>query len=205
MKRTYKRAVTLLVTLAMSVGLCFGLAACGGGGQSDEQMIRAELDEAFAVLKNPTEDSVKAMLGDNTAALDELEQYGVDPVDMLKHFFGHFDYTIDSVKVDGDKGVATVTITNADIQSVMNDVMSNLQNDEEFMSAATAAYMANDNKGLYKLIFDKLFKAVDETDKLVTTTTDFQLEKKDGAWDFTDEGKQALMSSMFGGMDLSQL
>ena len=205
MKRTYKRAVTLLVTLAMSVGLCFGLAACGGGGQSDEQMIRAELDEAFAVLKNPTEDSVKAMLGDNTASLDQLEQYGVDPVDMLKHFFGHFDYTIDNVKVDGDKGVATVTITNADFQTVMNDVMGNLQNDEEFIAAATEAYASGGEKDLYKLIFDKLFKAIDETDKLVTTTTDFQLEKKDGQWNFTDEGKQALMSSMFGGMDLSQL
>ena len=205
MKSTYKRAVTLLVALAMSVGLCFGLAACGGGGQSDEQMIRAELDEALAVLKNPTEDSVKAMLGDNTAALDELEQYGVDPVEMLKHFFGHFDYTIDSVKVDGDKGVATVTITNADFQTVMNDVLGNLQNDEEFIAAATSAYSSGGQKELYKLIFDKLFKAIDETDKLVTTTTDFQLEKKDGQWNFTDEGKQALMSSMFGGMDLSQL
>lgn len=205
MKRTYKRAITILVALAMSVGLCIGLAACGGGGSNDEQMIRSELDKAFGTLKNPTEDSIKELLGDDASALQEFEQYGVDPVDMLKHFFGHFDYTIDSVKVDGDKGVATVTITNADFQTVMNDVMGDLQNDQDFMTAATSAYMAGDEKALYKLIFDKLFTAIDETDKLVTTTTDFQLEKKDGQWDFTEEGKEALMSSMYGGMDFSQL
>lgn len=205
MKRTYKRAVILLVTLAMSVGLCFGLAACGGSAQSDEQMIRAELDKAFGVLKNPTEESIKEMLNGDTSSLDELAQYGVDPVEMLKHFFGHFEYNIDSVKVDGDKGVATVTITNADFQAVMNDVMNSLQNDQEFMTAAVAAYQSGNEQDLYKLIFDKLFKAIDETDQLVTTTTDFQLEKKDGVWDFTEEGQQALMSSMFGGMDFSQL
>lgn len=205
MKKTLKRVSIILVTVAMSVGLCVGLAACGSSASNDEQMIRSELDKAFGTLKNPTEDSIKELTGGDLSDLDEMKQYGVDPIDMIKHLFGKFDYSIDNVKVDGDKAVATVTMTNVDIQAVVNETMSTLENDSDFIAQVQQAYTSGSMTDAYKLVFDKMFEAIDNSDKLVTSTSDFELEKKDGQWDFTDEAQQQLVHDLFGGMDLTNM
>lgn len=203
MKMIWKRATTILLALAMSAGLCIGLAACSST-QNDEQVIRSELDKAFAALKNPTDDVIKEFADE--ATLQEMEEFGVDPAEMLKHFFGKFEYTIDSVKVDGDKAVATVTTTNVDFQAVMDDFTNNITSNDELMAKVTETMAtATSEKDLYPIIFEYLFKAIDESDKLATDTYDISIEKKNGTWDFTEEGKQTLMSAMFGGMDLSGL
>lgn len=205
MDNIMKRAGILVVTAVMAVGLCFGLAACGGAANNDEQLIKSELDKAFSTLKNPTEDSIKELAGDDLSNLDELKKYGVDPIEMMQHFFSKFDYTIDGVKVDGDKATASVTITNVDYGTVLNETVADLQNNQEFMSQAASVYVSEGEEGMYKLIFDEVYKAIDNSDKLATNSVDIALEKKDGQWDFTEQGQKDLMSAMFGGFDFSSL
>ena len=204
-KRIYKRLAILLAVLVMSAGLCINLAACGGVSQEDEQMITAELDKAFETLKNPTQATVNELFGNDASKLEEFSKYGIDPVEMLKHAFGHLDYKVDGIKAEGDKATVKVTLTNVDFQAVASQFASDMKNDEALRAQATAALVSGDEQGAYKVIFDKLYSALDESDNLVASTAEFQMEKENGQWVFTGEGNQELAAVVLDTIDLSPL
>ena len=204
-KRVYKRLAILLVALVMSSGLCISLAACGGVSQEDEQMINSELDKEFGTLKNPTQDTVNALFGDDASKLEEFSKYGIDPIEMLRHAFGHLDYKVDGIKAEGDKATVKVTLTNVDFQAVASQFASDMQNDEELRAQATAALVSGDEQGAYKVLFDKLYTAIDESDNLVSSTAEFQLEKENGQWAFAEEGYKELAAVVLDTIDLSPL
>ncbi len=204
-KRVYKRLAILFAVLVMSTGLCISLAACGGVSQEDEQMITAELDKAFETLKNPTQDTVNALFGDDASKLEEFSKYGIDPIEMLKHAFGHLDYKVDGIKAEGDKASVKVTLNNVDFQAVASQFASDMQNDEALRAQATEALVSGDEQGAYKVIFDKLYSALDESDNLVASTAEFQMEKENGQWAFAEEGNQELAAVVLDTIDLSPL
>ena len=206
MGSTFKRVTAIIVALAMSAGLCLGLAACSGGSAtSDEDLIKAELDKGLSALKNPTEESLKTLLGDDMSSLDSIKEMGIDPIEMLQHLFSKFNYTIGDITVDGDTATAQVTMENVDVQTVMNETMANLQNDEDFIAKVSEAYASGNQEDMYKLIFDKVYEAVEASDKIVSNTVDLKLEKKDGQWTLDEEASKALVSSLYGGLDLSSM
>ena len=205
MKRVYKRLAILFAVLVMSTGLCISLAACGGVSQEDEQMINSELDKEFGTLKNPTQDTVNALFGDDASKLEEFSRYGIDPIEMLKHAFGHLDYKVDNIKAEGDKATVKVTLTNVDFQAVASQFASDMQNDEELRAQATAALVSGDEQGAYKVLFDKLYTALDESDNVVASTAEFQLEKENGQWAFTEEGNKEFAAVVLATIDLSPL
>ncbi len=204
-KRVYKRLAILFAVLVMSTGLCISLAACGGVSQEDEQMINSELDKEFGTLKNPTQDTVNALFGDDASKLEEFSKYGIDPIEMLRHAFGHLDYKVDGIKAEGDKATVKVTLTNVDFQAVASQFASDMQNDEELRAQATAALVSGDEQGAYKVLFDKLYTAIDESDNLVSSTAEFQLEKENGQWAFAEEGYKELAAVVLDTIDLSPL
>ena len=204
-KRIYKRLAILLAVLVMSAGLCINLSACGGVSQEDEQMITAELDKAFETLKNPTQATVNELFGNDASKLEEFSKYGIDPIEMLRHAFGHLDYKVDGIKAEGDKATVKVTLNNVDFQAVASQFASDMQNDEALRAQATAALVSGDEQGAYKVIFDKLYSALDESDNLVASTAEFQMEKENGQWSFTEEGNQELAAVVLDTIDLSPL
>ena len=204
-KRIYKRLAILLAVLVMSAGLCINLAACGGVSQEDEQMITAELDKAFETLKNPTQATVNELFGNDASKLEEFSKYGIDPIEMLRHAFGHLDYKVDGIKAEGDKATVKVTLNNVDFQAVASQFASDMQNDEALRAQATAALVSGDEQGAYKVIFDKLYSALDESDTQVTTTSELQLEKQNGKWGLTEEGDKELAEIVSNAIDYSSL
>ena len=204
-KRVYKRLAILLAVLVMSAGLCINLAACGGVSQEDEQMITAELDKAFETLKNPTQATVNELFGTDASTFEELSKYGIAPIEMLRHAFGHLDYKVDGIKAEGDKATVKVTLNNVDFQAVASQFASDMQNDEALRAQATAALVSGDEQGAYKVIFDKLYSALDESDNLVASTAEFQMEKENGQWAFAEEGNQELAAVVLDTIDLSPL
>ena len=179
-KRIYKRLAILLAVLVMSAGLCINLAACGGVSQEDEQMITAELDKAFETLKNPTQATVNELFGNDASKLEEFSKYGIDPIEMLRHAFGHLDYKVDGIKAEGDKATVKVTLNNVDFQAVASQFASDMQ-------------------------FEKLYTALDESDTQVTTTSELQLEKQNGKWGLTEEGDKELAEIVSNAIDYSSL
>ena len=204
MRTTIKKIATVLLACVMTIGLGVAIVGCSGG-QSDEQAIKAELDKELGMLKNPTEENLKTLLGDNISQLDQIKAMGVDPIELIQHMFAKFDYSVGDVKVDGDTATAKLTLTNVDIQSVMNDVQSNMTSDSEFMAKVTEAASSGDMTKVYPLVFEKMYAGIDASDKLVTSDVEMKLDKKDGQWTVNEDNMSDIVSSMYGGLDMSAL
>ena len=204
MRTTIKKIATVLLACVMTIGLGVAIVGCSGG-QSDEQAIKAELDKELGMLKNPTEENLKALLGDKISQLDQVKAMGVDPIELIQHMFAKFDYSVGDVKVDGDTATAKLTLTNVDIQSVMNDVQSNMTSDSEFMAKVTEAASSGDMTKVYPLVFEKMYAGIDASDKLVTSDVEMKLDKKDGQWTVNEDNMSEIVSSMYGGLDMSAL
>ena len=204
MRTTIKKIATVLLACVMTIGLGVAIVGCSGG-QSDEQAIKAELDKELGMLKNPTEENLKALLGDKISQLDQVKAMGVDPIELIQHMFAKFDYSVGDVKVDGDTATAKLTLTNVDLQSVMNDVQSNMTSDSEFMAKVTEAASSGDMTKVYPLVFEKMYAGIDASDKLVTSDVEMKLDKKDGQWTVNEDNMSDIVSSMYGGLDMSAL
>ena len=204
MRTTIKKIATVLLACVMTIGLGVAIVGCSGG-QSDEQAIKAELDKELGMLKNPTEENLKTLLGDNISQLDQIKAMGIDPIEMIQHMFAKFDYSVGDVKVDGDTATAKLTLTNVDIQSVMQDVQSNMTSDSEFMAKVTEAASSGDMTKVYPLVFEKMYAGIDASDKLVTSDVEMKLDKKDGQWTVNEDNMSDIVSSMYGGLDMSAL
>ena len=204
MRTTIKKIATVLLACVMTIGLGVAIVGCSGG-QSDEQAIKAELDKELGMLKNPTEENLKALLGDKISQLDQVKAMGVDPIELIQHMFAKFDYSVGDVKVDGDTATAKLTLTNVDLQSVMNDVQSNMTSDSEFMAKVTEAASSGDMTKVYPLVFEKMYAGIDASDKLVTSDVEMKVEKKDGQWTVNEDNMSDIVSSIYGGLDMSDL
>lgn len=204
MRTTIKKIATVLLACVMTIGLGVAIVGCSGG-QSDEQAIKAELDKELGMLKNPTEENLKTLLGDNISQLDQVKAMGIDPIELIQHMFAKFDYSVGDVKVDGDTATAKLTLTNVDLQSVMNDVKSNMTSDSEFVAKVQEAASSGDMTKVYPLIFEKMYAAIDASDKLVTSDVEMKLDKKDGQWTVNEDNMSDIVSSMYGGLDMSAL
>ena len=99
--------VTLATLLALSIGMV-GLASCSSGTR-DEDAIRASLSSELDSIKNIDD----AFVNEFSESIDmsQLSVYGIDGVEFMKSYLSGFDYTIDSINVDGDSATAQITLT----------------------------------------------------------------------------------------------
>ncbi|WP_296011197.1 hypothetical protein [uncultured Adlercreutzia sp.] len=97
-------AAALLLALAVMVAL----PGCGGG-QSDEDVIRASLSQELDSIKNIDDSFVNEF--SESINMSQLSVYGIDGVEFMKAYLDGFDYTIDSIEVNGDTAQAQITLT----------------------------------------------------------------------------------------------
>ena len=202
MKQFAKRMTAVFTMIILAVGVSFTLAACGSQS-SDEQLIKTELSKVLDAFKNPTEESLSPYMGDVDSSA--LEAYGIDIVEMMQHLFKHFDYSIDSVTVDGDKATAKLTVENIDMQKVITEASAALTSDQEFMAKAQEAYVSGGEKAMYKLIFDEMYAAIDAETDTVKGETEITLTKTNGQWDVDEDSMTDFISKVYGGLDMSSL
>lgn len=203
MKPLAKRITAVFAMAVLAAGLCFTLAACGGSANSDEQLIKTSLSNTLDAFKTPTEESLSPYIDDATKS--QLDAMGIDSVEMCEHLFKHFDYTIDDVKVDGDKGVVTITVQNVDMTKVMDDVTNEMYADTEFITQVQSVMQSQGQQAAYGLIYDRLYAAIDASQDLVTNQAQINVVKTNGAWDVDDSSMSEFVSMVYGGMDTSSL
>lgn len=81
----------------------------GCSGANPEEAVRADLTTNLDQIKNLDEATINELaeqMGDAG-----LEDYGIETVDLIASMAEGFDYTINSVTVDGDTATASVTVT----------------------------------------------------------------------------------------------
>lgn len=116
MRRTAAKALTGM--LCATLALVGGLVLTGCSGADPEEAVRADLTANFDQLKNLEGDALEEIADGmgNTG----LEQYGLENIEVITAMLDGFDYTIDSVTVDGDTATAEVTVTSKSMSELMN-------------------------------------------------------------------------------------
>ena len=161
---------TLACTLCASLALVSGLVLTGCSGTDPEEAIRQDITTNFDEIKNLDDAAMEEFaeeLGDTG-----LESYGIETTELLTSMLDGFDYSIESVTVDGDTAVAEVSVTAKSMGELMNmdadamtdalmeDLMSGALdgNDDDAVNAWAGAYVMN------------LVDAIEPSEKTVTLT-----------------------------------
>ena len=108
----------LACTLCASLALVGGLVLTGCSGTDPEEAIRTDITTNFDALK-----SQEGALVDELAAQMEgmgLEDYGIEPSEVVTSVLDGFDYSIDDITVEDDTATATVTVMSKSISPIAN-------------------------------------------------------------------------------------
>ena len=192
------RIMTTVLGCVMAFGLVF--AATGCGKTSEEDLIKSEVAKFLDVFKNPSLEKLQSYMGDEELDLSSIEEYGVDMDEFLTHSFGHFDYAINSVTIDGDTATVSVSLTNANMESALEAAGTALtESDQDFSEVLSSE---DGIKQFMQLYFDEFYKQMDASEDLVTTDAEIRLNKVDGTWTLDETDIEKVYSAMYGGINL---
>lgn len=97
--------------LVAALALCLCLAPLSGcsNQQDDAEIIRQSLTTELDSIKNLDDAFVNEF--SESINMSQLSMYGIDGVEFMRSYLTGFDYTIDSIQVDGDTATANITLT----------------------------------------------------------------------------------------------
>ena len=163
--------VTLAALLALSIGMV-GLAGCSGG-TSDEDAIRASLSSELDSIKNIDNEFSESI------DMSQLSVYGIDGVEFMKSYLSGFDYTIDSINVDGDSATAQITLTCKSYTGYLQA----LQTAVDEVTADPDALAALSNDEINQKIGEIVIGSLDGVELAATQPITITYTKVDGTWE----------------------
>ncbi len=173
MKRFRALSLCAITALCMAIG---GLALTGcSSAEDDEAAIKEALSAQFDRLKNlddATVDEISQAIGNN-----ELSNLGIAPADFAKAYLDGFDYSIQSVKIDGDSATATVTVT-----------CKSLKEFETSLTTMANEYIADSGnwekseEQIYQEIGAKTMESLKSVPAATTSPLDLRFTKSSGEW-----------------------
>ncbi len=155
-----------------------GLAGCSSG-TSDEDAIRASLSSELDSIKNIDD----AFVNEFSESIDmsQLSVYGIDGVEFMKSYLSGFDYTIDSINVDGDGDSATAQIT-LTCKSYTGYLQA-LQTAVDEVTADPDALAALSNDEINQKIGEIVIGSLDGVELAATQPITITYTKVDGTWE----------------------
>lgn len=188
MKKRSLRALVCSLVAVLAVACGLAVTACSSG-QSDEDLIRQDLTASLDEVKNADEDAIQDLIANEDTSV--FEQVGIDPTEFLSAMLDGFDYTIDSVSVDGDTATASVSVTCKSMTTMQTDAMNALYALADDPSAV--AGMSEDE--LMQLAGQAMMEAI-KNSETHESTYEFTYEKVDGTWTIQDSSDD-FMSAVF--------
>ena len=167
--------VTLATLLALSIGMV-GLASCSSG-TSDEDAIRASLSSELDSIKNIDDAFVNEFY--ESIDMSQLSVYGIDGVEFMKSYLSGFDYTIDSINVDGDSATAQITLTCKSYTGYLQA----LQTAVDEVTADPDALAALSNDEINQKIGEIVIVSLDGVELAATQPITITYTKVDGTWE----------------------
>ncbi len=198
-RQGFARMLVALVASFVTLGLSLALVGCGKKA-NEEEIIRQAVTETMDIFKNPTEEALAEVLKDADSSLEVLDEYGIDIYEFMGHCFRNFDYSIGEISIDGDVATAELTVTNTDLQAAIETASDDITNNyDEYLDVV----LGDDGERQFmQLFFQKVYEQMDATDETVTNDVTLKLKKEDGVWDVDDSGVDAVVSAMFGGLEM---
>lgn len=188
MKRRTLRALACSLVAALVVAC--GLALGGCSGTSAEDAIRQDLTSTLDEAKNLDDETIQELMDSLDTA--QLETYGIDGTELVRSLLDGFDYTINSITVDGDTAAASVSITcksATDLYNELGSVIDELSSDADFMTLLTDEDALNARIG--ELVMEAMNSLEPSTKDLELTYT-----QTNGEWTM-DSSSSAALSQVF--------
>lgn len=188
---------TLAGTLCATLVLVGGLVLTGCSETNPEDAIRQDITANFDQIKN-LDDAAIEELADEMGETG-LEDYGIDTTELITSMLDGFDYSIESITVDGDNAEATLSVTSKSMGELMNmdaDAMTEALM-EDLMSGALDA---NDDDAVNVWAGEYVMNLVDAIEPSEKTITLAYVNGDDG-WEL-DESSGDALETIFTG-DLS--
>ena len=110
-----KKVVLGLLAAVLACTLGVTLVGCGA---SDEDKIKDAISAELDLIKNHDEATIEELEGSYASQFDQL---GIDSGEFINSWLDGFNYTVDSVTVDGDSATANVTVTVKQLVPVLNE------------------------------------------------------------------------------------
>lgn len=105
------KSTGILASFILVLALAFSLVAFSGCSkpQDDSQVIEQSLTSELNSIKDLDDSFVNEF--SESINMSQLSMYGIDGVEFMKAYLDGFDYTIDSINVNGDTAEAQITLT----------------------------------------------------------------------------------------------
>lgn len=178
-KDTFGAVRALVAAIALSCATLLG--ACSG--INPEELIRADLTTNLELVKNADKETVSELMQDINA--DELEMYGIDGAEFATSLLEGFDYSIDSVAVEGDVAVAELSITCKSATTLYGELESLTV---DLLSDPSVYTMTQEE--LYARAGELVMEALDETE-VRTTPIEVSYTKTSEGWEMDDASSEA--------------
>lgn len=175
--------------VAAAAMLTLSMGAFVGCGQSDEEVIREALTEELESIKNQDASymaELSAEMGDA-----ELASYGIDAADFMSKYLSGFDYSIDSVTVNGDTAEAVVTLTCKSFSDYEAAIEAETMN-----AIQTQDIYSMSDQDINLLVGQIMMTALDKVDAVPTTPITIEYFKNGNTWEPTEASSDAITSAM---------
>lgn len=180
----------IIAAFAASALLTFSAVAfVGCGGESDEDVIRGALTEELESIKTLDE----AFLAEMTTGMDAstFASYGIDVNEFMKSYLDGFDYTIDSITVEGDNAKAVVTLTCKSFSAYEAALEANTKKAIETQDVAS---MSNDQ--INALVGQIMMDSLKEVQPAATDPITIEYNNVDNTWTPTAASEQAISTAL---------
>ena len=187
MSRFKVLSLSVITAICMIFG-CFALVGCSSA-EDDEAAIKEALSMQFDRLKSlddATVDEISQAIGSN-----ELSSLGIAPADFAKAYLDGFDYSVQSVEVDGDDATAAVTVT-----------CKSLREFEASLTAMANGYIADSGnwekseEQIYREIGAKTMESLKSVPTATTSPVELRFAKSSGEWSPDASNESTITNAM---------
>ncbi|MDR2108175.1 MAG: hypothetical protein LBP28_01765 [Coriobacteriales bacterium] len=177
-----KRSALFALTVVLLVA-SMALAACG---KSDEEIIREGLTSEFNQLKDTSSEEFSKISSQIQRTLD---QQGIKIEGFMETWLEGFDYSIDSIQVDGSQATAKMTISAKQFGPILDQVVAEVQSSGQQYDTIEAATTA-----ISELLAERLASAQPST-----TTVEVACSKIDNTWQISSNvTDEIVMPALYG-------
>lgn len=182
-----RKGVVALFALLVAC-CCMFLAGCA---ENSEDAVRNAVTNELDEIKNYDTEAIEEIASGSTE-FAALSAYGITATDAYEAIFSDFDYTIEDVKVDGDKATVGIKFTTKDLN--------------KFQSAlVTAAQQADADGSLEGLtqtemnakIGELVLNTIKDLPTTETKVIEFDVVKQGGNWQMANDSGEVLQEALF--------
>lgn len=184
-----KKRFWTIPLMALAVACLVFLGGCGG--PSVEELIREDIEKAFAEVSPDNEELLTAMTESADGGFDQL---GIDPNEFATAYLDGFDHEVKEVVVDEEAGTAeaTVTVKMRSLTAIMSDFATKFQDYFANIDPTTI----ESEEALYQQAGTMLMDAVKAAEPAETDCV-FTYEKdSENTWSATEGTEEQIFEAM---------